>query len=253
PLFISQVVIEIFILPLNPYLGNKKWLDTKQIALSNKLLAWIQQPTQENHSFVFFADQYQVLGVFSISDQLREGSQEAIATLQKAGKELHLLSGDTHKNATHMALKVGITQVVAPALPQEKAQFIQALVGKKEGVAMVGDGVNDAEALSRADVGMAMGQGTDIALDVADVALMKSDLRDVGRALRIAQMTKNTIYQNLFWAFAYNIICLPIAAGALYPFFSIILNPMWAGAAMAASSLSVMVNSLKLKFQKFDL
>jgi Cu2+-exporting ATPase len=166
--------------------------------------------------------------------------------------EVYLLTGDQYAPAKAVADQVGITQFQAECLPSDKSNFIKALQQQGKVVAMVGDGVNDAEALALADVSIAMGMGSDIALDVAKITLVNSDLAKIPQALRLSKLTVHGIRQNLFWAFFYNLIGIPVAAGLLYPAFGILIDPMFASAAMALSSLSVVGNSLRLKTQRLD-
>lgn len=201
----------------------------------------------EAKTLVFCAVDGQVFCLFAIADTIRETSPQAVAELQKMGIEVHLLSGDNEETAQAVARQVGIEHVRAGAMPQDKANYIQQLHSAGKTVAMIGDGINDSQALALADTGIAMGRGTDIAMEVADITLIHSDLRQVATALRLSQATVKTIRQNLFWAFIYNLIGIPVAAGVLYPFFGFLLDPMIAGAAMALSSVSVVTNSLRLK------
>jgi Cu2+-exporting ATPase len=175
-----------------------------------------------------------------------------VKELKDMGISVYLLTGDQNAPAKAVADQVGISQYQAECLPADKSKFIQGLQQQGHVVAMVGDGINDAEALAQADVSIAMGMGSDIALDVAKITLMNSDLAKIPQALRLSRLTVHGIRQNLFWAFVYNLIGIPIAAGLLYPFFGFLLDPMIASAAMALSSLSVVGNSLRLKTQSLD-
>lgn len=198
-------------------------------------------------TLVFCAADGRVFCLIAIADTVRDTSPAAVSELLRMGMEVHLLSGDNEATAQAVARQAGIRHVRAEAMPQDKADYIQELRRRGKTVAMVGDGINDSQALALADTGIAMGRGTDIAMEVADITLMHSDLRQVPTALRLSQATVKTIRQNLFWAFIYNIVGIPVAAGVLYPFFGFLLDPMIAGAAMALSSVSVVTNSLRLK------
>jgi Cu2+-exporting ATPase len=196
---------------------------------------------------VGFARGTEMLAVVSLSDKVKEGSADAVARLKAMGLKTCLLTGDSLETARAVARQIGVEQVRAGLLPQEKASFITALKAKGMRVAMVGDGINDAQALAVADVSIAMGKGSDLAMDTAKITLMSSDLRAIPKVLKLSRATVRTIRQNLFWAFIYNLVSIPIAAGLLYPAFGFVLNPMIAGAAMAMSSLSVVANSLLLR------
>ncbi len=196
---------------------------------------------------IYVASTRQVLAVITIDDPLRASSARAVADLMRAGIDVVLVTGDNRAAAERVARNVGITSYYADTLPSDKQAIVRELQEKGKIVAMVGDGINDSQALAQADVSMAMGHGTDVAMDVAQITLMKSDLSHVAGALRLSRATIRTIRQNLFWAFFYNVIGIPIAAGVLYPFTGFLLSPMLAGAAMALSSISVVTNSLRLK------
>jgi Cu+-exporting ATPase len=196
---------------------------------------------------VFTAVDGALAAVLGVSDPVRPTSREAIARLRKMGLEVVMLTGDGRATAEAVAREAGIDRVVAGVLPEGKVAEIERLGAEGKIVAMVGDGINDAPALARAEVGIAMGSGTDVAVEAADVTLMRSDLRAVADAIALSRRTMRTMRQNLFWAFAYNVVGIPVAAGALYPAFGLLLSPVLASAAMAGSSVSVVTNSLRLK------
>ena len=196
---------------------------------------------------VYLANDQEILGTFEIGDEVKPNSANAIAQLRKQGLDVIMLTGDADGPAQAIAKEVGITQMVSRMDPLQKSQFIEDLQKQGKVVAMAGDGINDAVALAQADIGIAMGSGTDIAMDSAGITLMKSDLGLIGQALDLSRRTMFTIRQNLFWAFIYNLVAIPIAAGILYPINGFLLDPMIAGGAMAMSSVSVVMNSLRLR------
>ena len=201
-------------------------------------------------TIIYVGDSQNLLALIPVTDPIKETSAEAVKALRDLNLQVHLLTGDNQQTARSIARQVNITHVAAEVLPTEKADYVKALQAQGHIVAMVGDGINDSPALAQADVGLAMGKGTDIAMESADMTLMQSDLRHILTAIRLSHATVRTIRQNLFWAFIYNLIGIPIAAGLLYPFFGFLLNPMIAGAAMALSSVSVVTNSLRLRNAK---
>jgi len=188
----------------------------------------------------------EILGLIAVADTIKETSKEAVNKLQKMKIKVFMITGDNPRTANAISKKVEIKRVLAEVLPQDKAKEIKKL--QKEGriVAMVGDGINDAPALAQADVGIAIGAGTDIAKETGGIVLIKNDLRDVVGAIKLSKKTVRKMKENLFWAFVYNIALIPVAAGMLYPFFGIMLNPIYAAIAMALSSITVVTNSLLL-------
>ncbi len=234
------------------FLGTKKWIQTQQILLSAEVDAVEKESQKKAQTLIWLSNETQVLAVLGIEDQVKQNAHQVVKELKDMGITVYLLTGDQYTPAKAVADQVGITQFQAECLPADKSIFIQALQQQGHVVAMVGDGINDAEALAQADVSIAMGMGSDIALDVAKITLMNSDLAKIPQALRLSRLTVRGIRQNLFWAFIYNLIGIPIAAGLLYPLFGFLLDPMIASAAMALSSLSVVGNSLRLKTQSLD-
>ena len=211
--------------------------------LQTKAEKWIN----EAKTVIVLADEEKALGVFAITDRLKDTSIRAIEALHKQGIDVWMLTGDQVEAAGEVAKQVGITHFKAGVLPQDKASFIKELQAEGRKVAMVGDGINDSAALAQADLSIAMGQGSDIAMDTAMVTILSSDLVKISDTIRLSHQTVRTIHQNLFWAFFYNLIGVPIAAGVLYPINGFLLNPMIGGAAMAFSSVSVVTNSLRLR------
>ena len=232
------------------FIGNKKLLDENAISIDEKLHENTNKWLREAHTVIWVANSKQALAAFAISDAIKPTSKEAIYNLQQKGISVYMLTGDNEATAKSVAEKLGIQHYKAEVLPEQKAAFVKELqlIGKK--VAMVGDGINDSTALAQADVSIAMGKGNDIAMDVAKMTIISSDLNKISTAIQLSKSTVATIKQNLFWAFIYNLIGIPIAAGVLYPINGFLLNPMLAGAAMAFSSVSVVSNSLRLKWKK---
>lgn len=229
--------------------GSGKLLLMKNMTIDPLLKDTADQWLQEAKTVIYFAEQTHVLAVVAIADQVKPTSQQAVHDLKKAGIEIYMLTGDNQETARAIASKVGITNYKAEVLPADKNAFIKDLQQQKKIVAMVGDGINDSSALAQADVSIAMGKGSDIAMDAARMTIISSDLTKIPKAIKLSGLTVSTIRQNLFWAFIYNIIGIPIAAGVLFPVNGFLLNPMIAGAAMALSSVSVVTNSLRLKWK----
>ena len=229
------------------FVGNLKLLEENRIAISRSLRKEATRLTAEAQTVIWFADEENVLAIAGITDRIKETSIRAVSELHAAGIEVHMLTGDNEATAREIARKAGIAHYQASVFPQDKAAFVSRLQAEGRKVAMVGDGINDSAALAQADLSIAMGGGSDIAMDVAKMTIISSDLTKIPEALCLSRLTVRTIRQNLFWAFIYNIIGVPIAAGILYPINGFLLNPMIAGAAMAFSSVSVVSNSLLLK------
>ncbi|MGN7824703.1 heavy metal translocating P-type ATPase [Chitinophaga sp. 22536] len=227
--------------------GNKKLMQENGVVLDNKSITLAQGLQAAAKTVIYFARDKKILAVVAIADRIKESSAAAIAALQRQGIEVYMLTGDNQQTAAAVAQQVGITQYTAEVMPSFKATFVKQLQDQGKTVAMVGDGINDSQALAQADVSIAMGKGSDIAMDVAKMTLITSDLNSIPKALKLSSKTVATIKQNLFWAFIYNIIGIPVAAGILFPAYGFLLDPMIAGAAMALSSVSVVSNSLRLK------
>ena len=230
--------------------GNRSLLEEKRVRIDEGLSEEANRLTSDAKTVIWFADEKQALCLVAIADRIKETSEVAIRELQQMGIEVYMLTGDNESTARAIAGKIGIRHFRAGVLPQDKAAFVRELQRMGKHVAMVGDGINDSAALAQADLSIAMGQGSDIAMDVAKMTIISSDLTKIASAIRLSALTVRTIRQNLFWAFIYNTIGVPIAAGALYPINGFLLNPMIAGAAMAMSSVSVVTNSLRLKGKK---
>ena len=228
-------------------LGNLGLMREHRVALASGLEKQAQELNDAAKTCVYVAEPPRLLGVIALADSPRDSAGEAIADLQKMGLEVAMITGDSEKTARSIAAVLGIQRVLAEVLPGDKAGEIRRLQGQNRVVAMVGDGINDAPALAAADVGIAIGAGTDVAVEASDITLIKDDLRLVVSAIRLSALTLRVIKENLFWAFLYNSLGIPIAAGILYPFFGVLLNPMFAAAAMAMSSVSVVSNSLRLR------
>jgi Cu+-exporting ATPase len=226
--------------------GNKKLMEERSISLtepdtaSGRLAAKGKTP-------VYVAFDGRLAGIIAVADVLKKSSKAAVARLRQMGIEVAMITGDNEKTARAIAGDVGIERVLSEVLPQDKSAEVKKLQNEGRRVAMAGDGINDAPALAQADIGIAIGSGTDVAMESADIVLMRSDLMDVAAAINLSKRTIRTIKQNLFWAFGYNVLGIPIAAGVLYLFGGPLLNPMIAAAAMSMSSVSVLTNALRLK------
>ena len=232
------------------FVGNYKLLNEHNIEVSPDLLNNAQQWRKESKTVIWFADNKSALAVFAIADKIKNTSISAIRQLKTMGIDVYMLTGDNEATAKAVSEQIGIHHYKAEVLPEEKAAFVKKLQAEGKKVAMVGDGINDSTALAQADLSIAMGKGSDIAMDVAKMTIISSDLSKIPQAIHLSKQTVATIKQNLFWAFIYNVIGIPIAAGVLYPIWGFLLNPMIAGAAMALSSVSVVANSLRLKWNR---
>lgn len=229
------------------YAGSLSLLNDNHITIASHLQELANKWTQEAKTSVWFADSTQAIAAIALTDEIKQTSAQAISQLQEMGVEVYMLTGDNAISAQAISRKVGINHYKAGVLPNEKAQFIKELQANGKKVGMVGDGINDSAALAQANLSIAMGQGSDIAVDTAMATILSSDLLKIPETIRLSQLTIKTIYQNLFWAFIYNLIGIPIAAGIFYSVNGFLLNPMWASAAMAFSSVAVVLNSLRLK------
>lgn len=234
------------------FAGNQKLMIESNVVIPASMDLRARELQAEAKTVIYFAVNNKLAAIYAIADKIKDTSAQAVKALQNMGVEVYMLTGDNASTARAVAEKVGITQYRAEVLPSGKADFIKQLQGEGKIVAMVGDGINDSHALAQADVSIAMGKGSDIAIDVAKMTLISSDLLHIPKAIRLSRQTVKAIRQNLFWAFIYNIIGIPIAAGVLYPISGFLLNPMIAGAAMALSSVSVVANSLRLRAGRLD-
>ncbi|RXQ91504.1 copper-translocating P-type ATPase [Ancylomarina salipaludis] len=227
--------------------GNEKLMQANDISVSEKLVQKAKGLTEEAKTVVYYSVGTNVVAIIAVADQIKESTASAIQQVQQMGIEVYMLTGDNKQTAAVIADKAGIKYFKANVMPADKGHFVKELQEQGKVVAMAGDGINDSHALAQSDVGIAMGNGTDIAMESAGITLMQSDLKQISKAIKLSKATMRTIKQNLFWAFIYNLIAIPIAAGILYPVFGFLLNPMIAGAAMSMSSISVLTNSLRLK------
>lgn len=234
------------------FVGNRRLLEMNGISRESEQAEQADACSLEGKTVVYFADSKQVLALIVIADRMKPGSVKAIERLQAEGIEVYMLTGDNRITARAVADSIGLKHFKAEVMPSDKADFVKELQQQGKIVAMAGDGINDSQALAQADVSIAMGKGSDIAIDVAKITLITSDLNAIPKAWALSKQTVAAIRQNLFWAFIYNLIGIPLAAGILYPCCGFLLNPMIAAAAMAFSSVSVVTNSLRIKAKKSD-
>lgn len=230
--------------------GNELLLLNSSITLDEEDIETISTLQEQAKTVLLFGGEKKLIAIIAVADTIKASSPVAIERLKKEGLEIHLLSGDNEQTTKAVALKIGINHYRSSLLPGDKADYIKVLQSEGKKVLMIGDGINDSQAMAQADVSIAMGKGSDIAMDVAGMTIVSSTLDAVPSAIELSRQTIKTIRQNLFWAFFYNVIAIPVAAGVLYPFTGFMLNPMIAGAAMAMSSVSVVSNSLRLKYKK---
>ncbi|MCI0130216.1 MULTISPECIES: heavy metal translocating P-type ATPase [Enterococcaceae] len=228
------------------YIGNKRLMLAQSISLDEKQDIVHELATQ-GKTPMYVASEQHIIGIIAVADPIKESSIKAVSTLKHLGKQVVMLTGDNELTAHAIAKQVGIDTVISEVLPEDKAQQVENLQKKGKQVGMVGDGINDAPALAQADIGLAIGNGTDVAIESADIVLMNEDLKTVVTAIELSDATMRNIKENLFWAFGYNILGIPVAMGILYIFGGPLLNPMIAGAAMSFSSVSVLLNALRLK------
>ncbi|MBU1613296.1 heavy metal translocating P-type ATPase, partial [Patescibacteria group bacterium] len=239
------------------FFGNRKIIKENKIIIDNENNKTIEKLENEGKTVMLLGVDSKLAGMIAVADVLKKDSKETIKMLKKMDKEVFIVTGDNWRVAEAIAGQVGANKVIAEVLPTDKANVIKKLQsedlnGKTRVVAFVGDGINDAPALAQSDLGIALSSGTDIAIETGDIVLIKNNLPDVVRAIKISAFTLRKIKQNLFWAFIYNIIGIPVAAGVLYPITGWLLNPAIAAAAMAFSSVSVVLNALTMSFKKFD-
>lgn len=232
------------------FAGSEKLMRSMNIALPDNLLSAAGDFQRSAHTVIWFSDHASALAIVALADQIKPTSRDTIAQLTRMGIEVYMLTGDNEHVAAAIAQQAGISHVTAGVSPADKANFVAFLQKEGKVVAMAGDGINDSQALAQADVSIAMGRGSDIAMDVAGITIISSDLAAIPRAIDLSRKTVSIIRQNLFWAFFYNVVGIPVAAGALYPVNGFLLNPMIAGAAMALSSVSVVANSLRLRWAR---
>ena len=232
------------------FAGNRRMVEEMGLAVPESLAKRADAWQEKARTVIYTGDEQHIWGIIAVSDPIKPSSQATIQKLTRQGIEIHMLTGDNRQTAEAVAKEVGIQHAHGEMLPSDKANYIQQLQSKGRIVAMAGDGINDSQALAQADVGIAMGHGADIVMDVAKMTLTRSDLADIPTALKLSDATVSGVRQNLFWAFIYNVIGIPLAAGLLYPVNGFLLDPMIAGGAMAFSSVSVVLNSLRLRYKK---
>ena len=235
------------------FFGNRRLMEREKVAITGEQNDNISKLESDGKTVMMLAANGTLSGLIAVADVIKETAKDGLAALKALGIEVVMITGDNRRTADAIGAKLGITRVLAEVLPDQKEAEVKKIQAEGKVVAMVGDGINDAPALAAADVGIAMGTGTDVAIEAADITLINKDLRSVAAAIVLSKKTMRTIKLNLFWAFAYNIILIPVAMGALYPLFKILLNPIFASVAMATSSISVVLNSLLLKRKNIDL
>lgn len=232
------------------FIGNRLLMENQNVALGEMEIK-AGALAEQAKTAMYVAVQGKLLGVVSVADTIRDNAREAVRLLKAENVQTVMLTGDNRKTAEAVAKQLGMDEVIAEVLPEDKARKVQELQAQGRKVAMVGDGVNDAPALAQAEVGIAIGAGTDVAVETADVVLVKNNPADVARAIDLAQKVRSKIKQNLFWAVIYNVLAIPIAAGILYPSTGLLLAPAWAALAMSASTITVTLNALLLNRIRF--
>ncbi|NOZ68273.1 MAG: HAD-IC family P-type ATPase, partial [Deferribacteres bacterium] len=233
-------------------LGNADFMRNEGVSIEG-LLNEAAVLSGEGKTPMYVAAGGKAIGIVAVADTLKENARDAVEALHRLGVEVAMITGDNKRTADAIAKQAGIDRVFAEVLPEDKANEVKKLQAENRVVAMVGDGINDAPALAQADVGIAIGTGSDVAMEASDITLIRGDLRGVVASIALSRATIKNIKENLFWAFAYNTILIPIAAGVLFPFFGIVLNPMVAAAAMGMSSVTVVSNALRLRRFRFNL
>ena len=232
------------------FLGNRRLMEKESIEILKRVQDDVERLEGAGKTVVILAVERKLAGLVAVADTVKETAKDAVQALQKMKIEVVMITGDNQRTANAIAEKVGIKRVLAEVLPDQKEAEVRKIQAEGKKVAMVGDGINDAPALAAADIGIAMGTGTDVAIEAADITLINKDLMSTVKAIDLSKKTMRTIKMNLFWAFGYNVLLIPVAMGILYPFFQILLNPIFASVAMATSSISVVGNSLLLKRTK---